>query len=137
VAGELTFYFDRCFGKRFPEALLRMESPFNVEYHHSKTNNFPDDMDDDDWLAKVGAKNWIVFSHDKKWHDESPAIQAIKQHKIGCIYLWGASVPTWDKYVGLAHGYRRIVDRIRSTSKPFIYRVGHNYRIDRVKIPIA
>jgi hypothetical protein len=80
------------------------------------------------------AKNWIVFSHDKKWHGEMPAIAAIKQHKIGCFYLWGASVPTWDKYVCLARSYHKIKDR-RKTPKPFIYRVAHNYRVDAVKIP--
>jgi hypothetical protein len=91
-------------------------------------------MDDDKWLEIVGAKNWFVFSHDKKWHDESPAIAAIREHKVGCFYLWGAQVPTWDKYVVLAIAYRRIKDRLR-TPKPFIYRVTYNYRVDPVRIP--
>jgi hypothetical protein len=111
-----------------------MRTPFYVEYHHSKTNNFPQEMPDDEWLKIVGSKRWIVFSHDKKWHGESPAIEAIIEHKIGCFYLWGASVPIWDKYVCLAIAYRRIKDRL-ATPKPFIYRVTHNYRVDRVKIP--
>jgi hypothetical protein len=64
---SLTFYFDRCFGKRFPEALLKMQTPFNVEYHHSPANNFPEEMADDDWLyhislirtrAPIGAARW-------------------------------------------------------------------------------
>jgi hypothetical protein len=130
---SVTFYFDRCFGKRFPEALLTMDAPFKVQYHHSRENNFPQSMEDDEWLALVGAKGWYVFSHDKKWHDESPAIAAIKEHKIGCFYLWGASVPTWDKYVCLARAYRRIKERL-PTRKPFIYRVAYNYRIDPVRI---
>ena len=57
------------------------------------------------------------------------AIAAIKEHKIGCFYLWGASVPTWDKYICLAIAYRRIKDRLR-TPKPFIYRVTYNYRVE-------
>jgi hypothetical protein len=125
---SITFYFDRCFGKRFPEALLKMETPFKVEYHHSPANDFPQDMED------VGAKKWFVFSHDKKWHGESPPIAAIKEHQIGCFYLWGASVPTWDKYVCLAIAYRRIKDRLKMP-KPFIYRVTYNYRVDPVRIP--
>jgi hypothetical protein len=132
--GSLTFYFDRCFGNRFPEALLKMAPPFTVEFHHSPTNRFAAEMPDDERLAVVGAKNWIVFSHDRKFHADAPAIAAIKHHKIGCIYLWGASLPTWDKYVCLARAYRRIIDRL-GTPKPFIYRVTHNYRVDPVKIP--
>jgi hypothetical protein len=132
--GPLTFYFDRCFGKRFPDALEMMKTPFAVEYHHSKSNNFRDDMPDDEWLEIVGKKNWIVFSHDRKWHNEDAAIAAIKQHKIGCFYLWGASVPTWDKYVCLARAYKRIEQRLK-TPKPFIFRVTHNYGIHQLKIP--
>jgi hypothetical protein len=56
----LTFYFDRCFGKRFPEALLKMQTPFKVEYHHSPTNKFPEEMEDDEWLRIVGANNGNV-----------------------------------------------------------------------------
>lgn len=111
-----------------------MQTPFAVEYHHSKTNRFSQDMEDDEWLKIVGAKKWIVFSHDKKWHGEFPAIAAIKEHKIGCFYLWGASLPTWDKYRCLAIAYRRIQDRL-ATPRPFIYRVTHNYRVDPVRIP--
>jgi hypothetical protein len=69
----------------------------------------------------------------QKWHGESPAIAAIKEHKIGRFYLWGASVPTWDKYVCLARAYNRIKERLK-TPKPYIYRVSHNYRVDAVKI---
>lgn len=54
--GQLTFYFDRCFGKRFPQALALAKPPFSVEYHHSKSNNFRQEMDDDAWLDIVGAK---------------------------------------------------------------------------------
>lgn len=111
-----------------------MQTPFDVEYHDSRSNKFRHDMEDDEWLKIVGAKNWIVFSHDKKWHGEMPAIDAIKEHKIGCFYLWGASVPTWDKYVCLARAYKKIKERL-DTPKPFIYRVAHNYRVDAVKIP--
>jgi PIN like domain len=134
VDALITFYFDRCFGNRFPEALLKMQTPFTVEHHHSRTCRFPQNMADDEWLATVGAKGWFVFSHDRKFHLDGPAIAAIKQHKIGCFYLWGAQVPTWEKYICLARAYHRIVERLR-TPKPFIYRITYNYRIDAVKIP--
>jgi hypothetical protein len=88
----------------------------------------------------IWAKNsgwlWVNFwigGRNRKFHDEAPAMEAIKQYKIGCFYLWGASVPTWDKYVCLARSYQRIVERLK-TPKPFIYRVAHNYRVDQIKI---
>ena len=64
-----------------------MKSPFTVEYHHSPQNRFPQEMPDDEWLAIAGQRKWIVFSHDRKFHDESPSIEAIKQHRVACFYL--------------------------------------------------
>ena len=77
-------------------------------------------------------KNWIVFSHDKKWHGEYPPSPRSKNTRSAA--LPGASVPTWDKYVCLARAYDKIKARM-NTPKPFIFRVDYNYRVDAVKIP--
>lgn len=133
--GALTFYFDRCFGKRLPEALWRARPPFSVEYHHNKRNNFRQEIGDDEWLNIVGAKDWFVFSHDRRFHDQSPAVAAIKQHNIGCFYLWGANADTWNKLSCFVRGYSRIEEVARGTPRPFIFEVAHNCRLKRVPIP--
>jgi hypothetical protein len=93
-----------------------------VEYHLDSKNKFKfkDDTSDDEWLAKVGAEGWIVFSHDRKFHKELPAIAAIKQHRIGCFYLWGAQMPIWDKLVCFARGSAMIRKTAAQVKKPFI-----------------
>jgi PIN like domain len=88
---SLTFYFDRCFGKRFPEALAHAGIPQKVEYQHGKSNNFSQSMPDDAWLEICGKNGWIVFSHDQKFHSITTEATAIKQHKVGCFYLPGAN----------------------------------------------
>jgi len=133
--GPLTFYFDRCFGTRFPEALWRARPPFGVEYHHNKRNRFPKDTQDDVWLNAVGAQGWIVFSHDRRFHDQSPAVAAIKQHGIGCFYLWGANADTWSKLACFVRGYGRIERLVHETPRPFIFQVAQNCRITPVPIP--
>jgi hypothetical protein len=52
----LTFYFDRNFGKRFPEVIKRARPPFAVEYHHDPKNKFKfaEDEEDDSWISKGG-----------------------------------------------------------------------------------
>lgn len=131
---KLTFYFDVCFGKRFPETLLRARPPFAVEYHGNKNNRFKQDTPDDKWLSEVGAKGWIVFSHDRKFHDDTIAAAAIRQHSIGCFYLCGASATTWDKLISFVRGYHSIVDLAKTTERPYIYSLTETIRFVKVRL---
>lgn len=112
-----------------------MSPPFGVEFHHSANNRYAEDTPDDEWLAEVGAKNWIVFSHDRKFHEELAAISAIKQHSIGCFYLWGAEITAWEKLRFFVRVADRIAVTAKATSKPFIFHVAQRGKITRVDIP--
>jgi hypothetical protein len=90
---------------------------------------------DDEWLAKVAAAGCIVFSHDRKFHTLLPEITAIKQYKAGCFYLPGASSPTWDKMCLFMRAYDGIVERITTTTKPFIFEISGSNRFMSVAIP--
>ena len=93
------------------------------------------DTPDDIWLSTIGSKGWIVFSHDRKFHNDTIATAAIKQHKIGCFYLCGASSSTWDKLIAFAKGYHRIVDLAATTERPFIYHLTETNRLIKVELP--
>jgi PIN like domain len=80
--------------------VVRLDPPFEVKHHRGE--GFAPDMPDDEWLAIVGAKKWIVISHDAKWHREEGPLMAIQQHRISCFYLWGAQMPMWNKTALLA-----------------------------------
>ena len=121
--GPLTFYFDRNFGRRFPEALYRANPPFNVEFHHSPSSRFAHNTTDDRWLSVAGARGWIVFSHDRKFHKLLPEIAAIMQYNIGCFYLPGAEAETWDKLCLFVKVAPRIISLAENTTRPFIYNV--------------
>lgn len=133
----MTFYFDRCFGKRFPQALRTADPPFAVEFHHDPGNKFKftQTTPDDEWLAKVGAEGWIVFSHDRKFHKRLPERTAIKQHKVGCFYLWGANDGIWFKTHCFMRGYDNIARCVATTPKPFIYSVARDGQVKQVRIP--
>ena len=133
--GKLTFYFDICFGKRFPETLLRARPPFNVEFHGNKNNKFKQNTPDDKWLSVVGQKEWIVFSHDRKFHTDTVAIKAIRQHKIGCFYICGANRNTWEKLISFVRGYHRIVVLAKSTERPYIFHLTELNRLEKVTLP--
>ena len=63
---SLILYFDRCIGKKVPEALSRITCPFQVRWHQGE--GFEQGLEDDKWLHTVGEKKWVVISHDAKWH---------------------------------------------------------------------
>jgi hypothetical protein len=130
--GELTFYFDRCFGRRFPEALKRVRPPFIVEYHNGM--KFKHDMPDDEWLSIVGDKGWVVFSHDKKFHRLTVEAAAIRQFNIACFYIYGASSSLWYKLFYFVRGYEKIMKIIRNEEKPFIYDLGLSGRLKKLEI---
>ncbi len=131
---SLTFYFDRNFGKRFPEALAHMKPPFKVEWHHNKTNNFPQNMQDDRWLEICGRNGWIAFSHDQKFHAVAVEAMAIKQHNVGCFYLPGASSQTFDKLQYFFKAYPMILS-LATVPRPFLYRVMPTGNINPVRLP--
>jgi len=130
--GKLTFYFDRCFGKRFPEALRRANPPFNVEYHQKC--GFKQDTTDDEWLEVVGKRGWVVFSHDRKFHSEALETAAVVQFGVGCFYLYGANSTTWEKLELFIRAHRKIFERAASEKRPYIYNVGASGRLKQIRI---
>ena len=113
------------------------QPPFSVEYHDDPKNKFrfAQAAEDDEWIPKVAAEGWVIFSHDRKFHSLLPEISAIKQHKAGCFYLPGANSPTWDKLGYFVRASDRITELAQTTATPFIFNVAGNGRITRVSIP--
>ena len=118
-------------------AIRTARPPFAVEYHHDPRSKFKfkENTPDDEWLSKVAAEGWIVFSHDRKFHTLLPESSAIKQYNAGCFYLPGASSPTWEKLRYFTRAYQGIVDRIGATTKPFIFELSAASRFKRIQIP--
>ncbi len=83
----------------------------------------------------AGKAGWIVFSHDQKFHNEAAAYEAIRQHQVGCFYLWGANVGTWDKLRCFLRAIDGITRLAKNEARPFIFQVAHNARITRVLPP--
>jgi uncharacterized LabA/DUF88 family protein len=104
-----------------------------VEYHDDKKHGYALDEDDDRWLADVSLKKWIVISHDKRFHTDSLAIAAVKQHGGRVFYLDGGSSVKWDKLRRFCASYRRMHDIIEKQKAPFIYRVTYADKIIPVR----
>jgi hypothetical protein len=80
-------------------------------------------MPDDEWLAIIGQRGWIAVSHDRKWHASESELAAIKEHNVGCFYLWGAEAVSWEKMRAFARGYDNIMHASKTIKRPFIFDV--------------
>ena len=116
---ELTFYFDRNIGVRVPKALRSVRPPICIKYHQEV--GFPLDAPDDEWLAQVGAKGWVVVSQDRKFHQLQSELAAVQAHSVRCFYLHGGSQPRWCTFRDFICALSRMVEIANHEPAPFIY----------------
>ena len=90
-----------------------------MKYHQGE--NYRHNLDDDIWLADVGGKGWFVFSYDAKWKDEAVAIEAIRQHNVGCFHLHGASSLSFDRLASFVRSYDKIMQIAKTEKRPYIF----------------
>ena len=126
-----TLFFDRDVGISLPKALEILRLQTRVEYHQ---NHFPADSQDDEWMADVGSRGWIVIGHDSQHHRRQVELSAIRQYDIGCFYLWGRHAPRWEKMRCFLNTYQRILDAVGSTQRPFVFRITQTGRLESVPI---
>lgn len=143
----LKLYFDKNVGTTLPIALGQFG--LNVAWHAMPQGKlgvvgpnaakplFDPEETDDVWLADVGSRGWVVFSHDRKFHKPGfePELSAIKQYNVGCFYLWGGSAKRFEKAQCFFRAYDRIVKAAETTPKPFIFDVQRDGRLKRIPIP--
>jgi hypothetical protein len=129
---ELTIFWDRCAGSALPKLLKNTRAPFVIEYHDDKKHGYAQNLEDDKWLAEVSQKKWVVISHDKRFHTDSIAIEAVRQHNGRVFYLEGGGSVKWDKLRRFAAMYKRIEAIAKTEKPPFIYKVTYADRVVRV-----
>ena len=93
--------------------------PATVEGHDQ---HFAKDTRDDQWFATIGDQGWIAIGQDYSHHTFAVEIDAIKTHRVGIFYLWGANATEWEQLRVLAKAWDRIEEASRSP-RPFIYRI--------------
>jgi hypothetical protein len=133
---ELTFFLDRCLGKRLPEAFRQAAPPFRVEYFHDPKSSikFKHDTPDDVWIPVVAKLGWFILSHDNQWHKNAAERVAVKQHGAGCFYLYGNNSLTWYKLRAFMKASDKIINLAKATAPPFIFRAASNGRVTQVKL---
>lgn len=134
---HLTLFWDKNAPKTIPQALQTLKLPVGIEYylHHFSQSDKAPEGGDDAWLPMVGQWGWTVITQDYNFHNRENERYAIKQHHIGCFYLWGAEATKWEILRCFARAYDRIIHATQTTPRPFIYRVTRRGYLRKQDIP--
>ena len=85
-------FWDKNTPKTIPEVLLRLNLPIGIEYYlkHFPQSDFKPKGGDDTWFSQVAAWGWTtIISQDYSFHIKENEKFALRQHNLGCFYLWG------------------------------------------------
>ncbi len=127
----MILFLDRSMGQGIGCALKCLKRfPATVELHD---DHFKQDTNDDVWLAEVGRRGWIAMGRDYRHHLVDVERDAIRAHRVGVFYLWGANASQWEQLRVLAKAWDRIEDACRGPA-PFIYRIGKDGRLEAVAV---
>jgi hypothetical protein len=99
-----TYFTDRDLGKQFPRR-LRAEG-LHVEWFF---DHFDDRTPDTEWLGIVGAKRWVVITHDERIRYKANELAAVVQHHVPMLLVVGKA-----PFAQLAENFVRTLPRIEA-----------------------
>lgn len=96
------YFTDRDLGKQFP---LRLRAAgLHVEWFF---DHFGDATPDTEWLGAVGAREWVVITHDERIRYKANELAAVVQHRVPMLLVVGHA-----PYRILAEHFVRTIPRI-------------------------
>ncbi len=126
----MIFFFDRCIGLYVPTELRRRGVEVKI---HGEV--FKDDTEDDEWLAEVGSRGWVVVGKDYKFHLRANELAAIVQHKVGCFYLGTGHMMKEELLALFRKKYQDIYIAALRTTRPFIFKVPKAGSLAQIALP--
>lgn len=113
----MIFFTDRDLGKRFPELLAG--AGLQVEQH---ADHFAASCPDDEWLATVGNRGWVVVTHDGRIRYKPNELAAVIRHRVALLVVIGRA-----PYPQLAANFiaclPQIVSFVSNQQRPFIAKI--------------
>jgi hypothetical protein len=111
------YFTDRDLGKQFP-ARLRAAG-LQVEWFF---DHFGDSTPDTEWLSVVGARQWVVVTHDARIRYKANELAAEVQHRVAMLLVVGhAPYPQLAEH--FVHTLPRIETFVDANRPPYIAKV--------------
>ena len=87
-------------------------------------DEFPHNTKDEDWLAEVGAREWIVITRDKRIKNRPGLKEALIRNEVGAFCLSQVNNPTrWELLKLLTQTIDEMERLFEQTTRPFVYSV--------------
>jgi len=111
------YFTDRDLGKQFGEILKA--GGLTVERH---SGHFAPDAPDEEWLAEVSKRGWIVLTHDRRIRYKPNERDAVMRRGVGLLVIIGKA-PFPDLARAFVATLPRIENFLASHDPPFIAKV--------------
>lgn len=122
---SITFFIDRCLGKRFIVERLRREG-ISIEIHD---DHFPQDAQDVDWILEVGKQGWVILTKDGRISRNSLEKIAVARAQIKMFALASQNLSGDDMAEIFLTAIVKMQEFVRKYPAPFIAKVYRDNRI--------
>lgn len=120
-AETITFFIDRCLGKKLA-TILRARG-LTVEIHD---DHFAKDAQDVDWLPIVGQRGWIVLTKDERIAKRSLERIAVASARIKMFVLVSQNLSGKDTAASFTQAIPAMQQFIHANLAPFIAKIYRN-----------
>lgn len=103
----LTYFLDRSLG-RFKLAIALRQAGLHVKVHD---DYFQQDATDEEWLAGVGQRGWIVLTKDEKIRYHARELRALVAHGVRAFVLTARNVNA-DEMASTVLGARKKIEQL-------------------------
>lgn len=116
----MRFVFDNNMSHKLPKGL----SEFGEDAVHL-TDEFAPDTPDEEWIPKVGARGWVLVTHDVKITRRPLQLQAFMDAELGAFFfVQRKKLGHWGWVELVVKHWRRMTQLAAATSRPFAFTVG-------------
>jgi len=120
MAEHPVFFFDRCAGKKLPDAIRPLLPAGCVVAHWELYGDAP--IQDDVWLRHCAERGWVVVTADASFRKSQLTMTIVRQYGVGWFEING-NASTQVHIAVLELALTRMVDAANTTPRPFCYRI--------------
>jgi predicted nuclease of predicted toxin-antitoxin system len=113
------FFLDRSLGKKRVAAALRQAGATL----HIHDDHFPPDAKDEDWLAQVGQRGWVVLTKDHRIRYRHVERLALMKAGVAAFILTSGDLQGQEMAQVFVKALPRITRFLKKHAKPFIAKV--------------
>jgi hypothetical protein len=121
----LVFFIDRSLGRKIVAQALREVGEI-IQIHD---DHFAPDAKDEDWLAEVGKRGWIVLTKDDRIRYRVTERSALMSVRVRAFVLTSTQLQGTEMAAAFVKALPRIKRLIANHAPPFIGRVSRNGKV--------